>query len=57
MTGLPPGEYYVAAVDYLETGEEFDPLLLQQLVPVATRVMLKPFEPLRLTLSLFERPL
>jgi hypothetical protein len=30
MRGLPPGQYYVAAIDPIEQGEWFDPLLLEQ---------------------------
>ena len=40
ITGLPPGRYLVAAVDYLETGAERDPDLLGQLKSSATLVSL-----------------
>jgi hypothetical protein len=37
--GLPSGRYLVAAVDYLETGAEFDPQVLERLRNVATPVV------------------
>jgi hypothetical protein len=38
--GLPPGQYYVAAVDRLLEGEWQDPDVLESLVPRATSVVL-----------------
>jgi hypothetical protein len=40
IEGLPPGRYLVAAVDYLETGAERDPELLERLKGAATAVTL-----------------
>ncbi len=40
MTGLPAGEYHVAALTDVEPGEWFDPVFLAQLVPAAVRVTL-----------------
>ena len=36
--GLPPGDYYVAAIDDVERGEWFDPAFLQRLLPSALRI-------------------
>jgi hypothetical protein len=41
VKGLPPGEYYLAALADLETGEWNDPLLLQQLIPSSATVTLR----------------
>ena len=40
IRGLPPGRYFVAAVDYLQTGRERDPNVLGQLRATATSVTL-----------------
>ena len=39
--GLPPGEYFVAALTDLEPGEWNDPALLEQLVGSAVKVQLR----------------
>jgi carboxypeptidase family protein len=39
--GLPPGEYYLAALADLEAGEWNDPALLEQLVPFAITIRLR----------------
>jgi hypothetical protein len=44
LTGLPPGEYLIAAVDYVETGQWFDPDYLASLGRTAVRVTLDPGE-------------
>jgi protocatechuate 3,4-dioxygenase beta subunit len=44
LTGLPPGEYLVAAVDYVETGQWLDPAYLASLVRIAVLVTLDPGE-------------
>jgi protocatechuate 3,4-dioxygenase beta subunit len=44
LTGLPPGEYLIAAVDYVETGQWLDPTYLASLVRTAVRVTLAPGE-------------
>jgi hypothetical protein len=41
-SGLPSGEYYVAAAPDLAAGEQFDPALLADLAKTATRVSLAP---------------
>ncbi len=40
LTGLPPDDYYVVALDYVETGEENDPEQLEKWKSLATRVTL-----------------
>jgi hypothetical protein len=40
VRGLPSGNYLVAALDFLETGEEYDPGLLRRIGPLATAVTL-----------------
>jgi protocatechuate 3,4-dioxygenase beta subunit len=37
---LPPGDYFVAVTDYLEPGEWYDPVVLEQLVNGASRITL-----------------
>jgi hypothetical protein len=44
LTGLPPGEYLIAAVEYVETGQWLDPGYLASLVRVAVPVTLEPAE-------------
>ena len=41
VKGLPPGEYFLAALADLETGEWNDPALLEQLVPSSAKVTLR----------------
>jgi uncharacterized protein (DUF2141 family) len=41
VRGLPPGEYFLAALADLETGEWNDPTLLEQLVPASARITLR----------------
>jgi hypothetical protein len=40
VTGLPPGEYFVAAVEWVEQGEWLDPQFLQTLRSLASKVTL-----------------
>jgi hypothetical protein len=47
VRGLPPGEYLLAALADLETGEWNDPALLDQLVPSAVRITLRDGETTR----------
>ena len=47
VKGLPPGEYYLAALPDLETGEWNDPVLLEQLVPSSAKVTLRDGETTR----------
>jgi hypothetical protein len=41
ITGLPAGEYQIAALTDVEPGEWFDPAFLAQLVPAAVRVTMR----------------
>jgi len=52
VKGLPPGEYLVVAVDYLEPGEEGDPEQLERWRPQASSVTLKEGQPTTVTLRL-----
>lgn len=52
LTGLPPGEYFVVAVDAASGGAWRDPAWLEAASRVATRVTLKWEEPVTLDLSL-----
>jgi hypothetical protein len=52
IKGLPPDDYYLIALDYLETGEEGDPEQLEKWKANATRVTLADGEPKSLTLKL-----
>jgi hypothetical protein len=38
MRNVVPGEYFLAAVEDVETGEWFDPEFLQRILPVATKI-------------------
>ena len=59
ISGLPPGEYYVAAVDRMRgteaNGEWQDPELLQSLAPRASRVTLSEGQELPVDLRLIVR--
>jgi hypothetical protein len=52
LTGLPPDDYYVVALDYVETGEESDPEQLEKWKSLATRVTLADGETKPLALKL-----
>jgi hypothetical protein len=52
VTGLPPGRYFVAAVESLEAGEERDPQLLERLARTAVRVTLAESETRNVNLRL-----
>lgn len=52
LTGLPPGEYFVVAVDAASGGEWRDPAWLEAASHVATRVMLKFDAPVTIDLPL-----
>lgn len=54
ITGLPPGQYLMAAVDYLETGTEYDPELLMRLTETAMSVVLDEGETKNVTLTLIK---
>jgi hypothetical protein len=41
VKGLPPGEYFLAALTDLESGEWNDPALLEELIPSALKVTLR----------------
>jgi hypothetical protein len=59
ITGLPPGEYWVAAVDVLETGPGGDewqhPAVLDALAPRAERLTLAESEAHSMTVRLMGR--
>ncbi len=52
LTGLPPDDYYVVALDYVEMGEESDPEQLEKWKSLATRVTLADAESKPLALKL-----
>jgi hypothetical protein len=52
IKGLPPDDYYLIALDYLETGEEGDPEQLEKWKGNAARVTLADGEPKSVTLKL-----
>jgi hypothetical protein len=54
IRGLPPAEYFIVAVQYLEPGEEFDTERLEQLRRDAVRVDLRDAETRSLDLRLSE---
>jgi len=45
LIGLPAGEYYVGAVTKLDLEDLYDPVFLQQIVPIAFRLRLTEGEP------------
>jgi hypothetical protein len=51
VRALPPGGYFVVAVEYLDEGDAYDPELLEKLRPRATAVTLKDTSPQTLTLK------
>jgi hypothetical protein len=59
IVGLPPGEYFVAAVDAMQGTEGFgewqDPAFLDSLIARATRVALSDAQHLSLTLRVSEK--
>jgi hypothetical protein len=52
LEGVPPENYLIAAIEYLEPGEETNPALLEQLRARATRVVLREGEPKSIALTL-----
>jgi hypothetical protein len=52
VTGLPADEYFVVALDYVESGEETDPEQLEKWKSLATRVTVADGESKPLTLKL-----
>ena len=52
IRALPPDDYLVVAVEYLESGQEFDPEQLRAWEPMATKVSLGDGGPQSLTLKL-----
>jgi hypothetical protein len=52
VRNLPPGEYFVAAVDWVEDGTEEDPALLELLRASAVRILLAEGEQRAITLPL-----
>ncbi len=59
IAGLPPAEYYVAAVDWMQGNEGFgewqDPKFLNALAPRATRVVLSEGQSISVALRLIVR--
>ena len=41
VTGLPPGDYLMAAVEWVEEGQWLDPQFLQRLRPLASKLVLE----------------
>ncbi len=56
IMGLPPGHYYLAAVDYLEVGQERDPELLTKLEGSATTISVSEGQEITADLRLAEIP-
>jgi hypothetical protein len=56
MTTLPPGDYYVIALDDIGIDDSREPAFLEQLVPNATRVTLREGEPQTVTLHRLTMP-
>ncbi|PYR93843.1 MAG: hypothetical protein DMF84_08535 [Acidobacteria bacterium] len=52
IKGLPPDDYFIVALDYLETGEESDPEQLEKWKDTATRVKLADGDSKVLTLKI-----
>ncbi len=48
---VPAGTYFVALTDDVESGEWFDPVFLQRLLPTATRVTVRGTEPVTVDLK------
>jgi carboxypeptidase family protein len=55
-TGLPPGDYLVAAVEWVEEGQWLDPLFLQRLRPLASKIALEPGQTAAAQLRLVQVP-
>lgn len=52
IRALPPGDYLVIALEYVETGQEFDPEQLERWKTQGTRVTLREGESKDVTLTL-----
>ena len=52
IRALPPGDYLVAALEYVETGQEFDPAQLQRWKPLGVPVTLGEGDAKAVTLKL-----
>ena len=50
ITGLPPGEYYVIAIDDIEVEDSQDPAMLERLTSSAIRVVLTDDAPIEVPL-------
>ena len=55
VRGLPPGEYLIAAMDYMEQGEGQDPEFLEQLRGNAQSLSIRPAETTSIKLRLIRR--
>jgi Carboxypeptidase regulatory-like domain len=56
ITGLPPGDYLVAAVDWVEEGQWLDPQFLQRLRPLASKLALEAGQTAAAQLKLVQVP-
>ena len=56
MTGLPPGDYLAAAVEWVEEGQWLNPQFLQRLRPLASKVVLEPGQTASVQLKLVQVP-
>ena len=52
INGLPGGSYVVAALEYLEPGEEQDPEVLERLRPLGSSVTIRDGQPANVTLTM-----
>jgi protocatechuate 3,4-dioxygenase beta subunit len=56
ITGLPPGDYLVAAVEWVEEGQWLDPQFLQRLRPLASKIALETGQTAAAQLKLVQVP-
>jgi glyoxylase-like metal-dependent hydrolase (beta-lactamase superfamily II) len=56
ITGLPPGDYLVAAVEWVEEGQWLDPQFLQRLRPLASKLALEAGQTAAAQLKLVQVP-
>jgi hypothetical protein len=54
IRGLPPGDYLVAAVEWVEEGQWLDPQFLERLRPLATKAALEPGQTAAVQLKLVQ---
>ncbi len=56
VTGLPPGDYLMAAVEWVEEGQWLDPQFLQRLRPLASKLVLEAGKTAEAQLKLVQVP-